>query len=133
MAATSHNKNFLSDHPVIVLIGVVAALVVIIAFATGAVSLPDLIGNSLERQIIGTWEDEDGYTMTFLKGGVFHLGGVGFPVSGNYSIVDSNHIQVEAGGFFALGGPRVFKVNISGNYMTLTDPENVTFEFQKIN
>jgi hypothetical protein len=127
----AESKNLLSDHPVVVIIGVVAAIIAIVAFITGALSLPDLIGKSLQRQIIGTWQASDGNTMTFYDDGTFQTGGK-LPVTGYYSFIDRNHIRIEAGGLFFFAGSMVYEVDISRNLMTLTQPSGESFSLQRI-
>lgn len=109
--------KIVSEHPVIIIVGFLAALIAIFIFVTGVVSLPSLFSSEarLQRRLVGSWQESSGAILTFYESGVFEESGSFLPISGYYTVTDGDHISVEMSGLFGLAGSQVWQVTISGN------------------
>lgn len=101
-----------------------------------ATLLATMVGcGGTESQIIGKWQGIDSSeTIEFFKDGTLMTGGSPLSMGGVYSFVDQNRIRIEFGGLGALGGPQVFRVELSGDRLTMVrenDPSDV-WELVKI-
>lgn len=91
-----------------------------------------------KKEIIGKWDRYDPKhkgkeTMEFFKDGtvsLFHES-FGFPGTGDYKLIDNNHVKVNLGGLWSLVGPIVCKVSISANKLTLTFPDGDVAEYNR--
>src|SRR5690242_14272958 len=50
--SSGNNNNRLADHPVVILIGVIASLIGIFVFVTGKQSIPDILNNATSSPTI---------------------------------------------------------------------------------
>ena len=117
------SRNLLSEHPVIVIVSVIAATIAIFIFATGIVDLPSIFSPEakLQRQLIGRWQESSGGTLTFYENGVFEEQGGLIPLTGFYNVTDGSHITIQASGLFGIAGSQVWEVNISGNTLFIVN------------
>lgn len=90
-----------------------------------------------QAALVGTWQGASGGggTIEFFRDGTVNVAGsmFGVPVStaGKYKLLDDDRISLEFSGLFGLGGASVFKVNVSGNELTLTDSAGNSQRFRK--
>jgi hypothetical protein len=85
--------------------------------------------------IVGRWDMADSHEIwEFYSDGTLTSSGGLIPMGGNYEFISSDRIRIEFGGLGALTGPQVFRVEISGDRLTLVpeyDPSDV-WEFTKL-
>ncbi|MDI6891238.1 MAG: hypothetical protein QMC83_09950 [Thermodesulfovibrionales bacterium] len=90
-----------------------------------------------EKAIIGKWEQYDpkgNETLEFFKDGTvstFHES-FGFSVAGDYRFIDNKHVRINLGGLWALVGPIVCKVSVSGNNLILTMPDGEVEKYWRV-
>ncbi len=77
-----------------------------------------------KNAIVGTWEDADGFQVTFAEDGTMTVGDGEFEVSGTYEFIDKDTIEVnlDTTGL----GIALWDVEISGDTMTLTEDGSTT-------
>lgn len=110
----------INNNVIVAIIGVLAGVAAICGCClTGFIFLkvdwPQIYEESLKEQIVGTWQDADGKTMTFFKDNRYQSGGP-IPVPGTYMFLDGNHIRIDV-----IGLAQVYKIKVSGNTLTLID------------
>lgn len=120
-------SSLLSEHPVIVIAGFLAAILAIIAFFSGVGGFPGLIKLYRERQLVGTWQVLGSTaTMQFFEDGTLIVNSdpnvtfMRLSFTGSYTIVDGNHIRLITRGLLA-SSEAVFEFEVSRNRLTLTD------------
>ncbi len=128
----SGNQKSWSDNPAIVTITVIAALVAIIAFLFGTGELSDLMNWFTQRQLVGTWQDQQGGTITFYDDGTVVTQSGLLIISGYYEVIDNKQLRIENRGLFAIAGPQVYRFEISGKKMTFVDQFGITTFLTKV-
>lgn len=109
----SSSTSVLNRKKSVVLIGVLAVVVVIVALLVSGVFA------GAKTAIVGKWESEDGTAMQFFKDGTLTSSSGLLPVSGHYSFLDNSHLRIEYDGLFGIGGPKIVGVQIHRRKMTL--------------
>jgi hypothetical protein len=88
--------------------------------------------SSTESAIIGKWQEIGGEeTMEFFKDGTITGTALGMSFGGKYNFVDKDRIKIELGGIGAIVGPRVVKVEISGNELSMTDSNGKVSKYRR--
>ena len=129
---SSNTRNLRnSDNPLVIVIGMLAALVAVFAFATGIVDLPSVLSPEakLQRQLVESWREPSGAILTFYENGTLEESGSIIPLNGSYMITDSSHITIQFSGLGALAGAQIWQVSVNGNTLYITntwDGSNIT-------
>lgn len=88
----------------------------------------------VENRIIGKWENlEEGVTFEFFEGGTVVMSQDGEGVSGTYTVVQDNQIQLEFSGLFGSQTMLLTDVTVSGETLSFgIDGSEETGEFSKV-
>jgi hypothetical protein len=83
-----------------------------------------------QDNIVGTWEDTDGYLFIFEEDGTLTLSGEGVEIDGSYEFIDKDTMELEfdTGGL----GLSLMDVKIVGDTMTLTDEDDATYLLTRV-
>lgn len=81
--------------------------------------------NSPSKQIVGTWETENGFTYVFQSNGQYSHDGGWF---GTYS-VDGNTLTLCP----VLNNPEIYTINISSGHLTIYEDGEVYRDLEKVN
>lgn len=89
---------------------------------------------STEKSLIGAWESPDKTEqIEFFKDNTFIIKTPKIALSGKYNFVDSKRVKFEFTGAAALAPPKVVKIEISGNELTIIDPNSDPAKYQRAN
>ncbi len=97
---------------------VIGILIIAILFGKGQFSSP-------EKQIVGTWETDGGFTYVFQSNGQYSHDGGWF---GTYT-VDGDTLTLCP----VLNNPEIYKIKVSSNHLIIYEDGEVYRELEKIN
>jgi len=125
MSGSSSGKSgsLLSDHPLVVIVGVAAAAIAIFAFVTGVVDLPSLFSPEarLQRSLVGSWQEPGGGVLTFYENGTMEEVGGFIPVTGYYYVTDRDRVTIQPAGILGIAGNQVWQVTVTGNTLRVNN------------
>jgi murein DD-endopeptidase MepM/ murein hydrolase activator NlpD len=95
----------------------------------------------IREAIIGKWERYDEEfgrdIIEFFQDGsvsasVENFFGTPMTVAGDYRFIDSDHVRIELGGFWALAGPMIFQVSVSEDKLVMVSADGEVNEYRRV-